>query len=289
MLAIIGVVVVLGAVVGGFTMEGGPPLVLIQPVELLIIGGAVIGGLLIAVPLKVLKILISQIIGILGSGLGKQAYLEVLQVMHDLFTKAKREGFTAIDSDLVTPEKSPIFSKHKGFTKNHHAMTFLCDSLRLVVDGAANSDELDAIMETELETHHEEGGQTSSILNKVGDSLPGLGIVAAVLGIVITMQAIDGPPAEIGHKVATALVGTFIGILLSYGVIQPMAQNLEHQAQCEGKYLACIKACLIAFSRGAPPIVAVEFGRRVIFSYDRPSNQEMESACKGTPANKETA
>ncbi|MDD5558307.1 flagellar motor stator protein MotA [Candidatus Methylomirabilis sp.] len=288
MLAIIGVVVVLGAVVGGFTMEGGPPLVLIQPVELLIIGGAVIGGLLIAVPLKVLKILMSQVIGILGSGLSKQAYLEVLQVMHDLFTKAKREGFTAIDSDLVAPEKSPIFSKYKGFTKNHHAMAFLCDSLRLVVDGAANPDELDTIMETGLETHHEEGSQTSSILNKVGDSLPGLGIVAAVLGIVITMQVIDGPPAEIGHKVATALVGTFIGILLSYGIIQPMAQNLEHQAQCEGKYLACIKACLVAFARGAPPIVAVEFGRRVIFSYDRPSNQEMESACKGTPI-KETA
>lgn len=283
MLAIIGIVVVFGAVVGGFMMEGGPFLVLMQPVEFLIIGGAVIGGLLIAVPMKVLKILVSQVIGILGAGLGKQAYLEVLQVMYALFTKAKREGFTAIDSDLVTPEKSPIFSKYVAFTKNHHAMTFLCDSLRLVVDGAVNPDELDAIMETELETHHEQGGQTPGILNKVGDSLPGLGIVAAVLGIVITMQAIDGPPAEIGHKVATALVGTFIGILMSYGVIQPMAQYLELQAQCEGKYLACIKACLIAFARGAPPIVAVEFGRRVVFSYDRPSNQEMESACKGTP------
>lgn len=283
MLPIIGVVVVFGAVVGGFAMEGGPIPVLVQPVELLIIGGASIGGLLIAVPLKVLKILVSRVIGALGSGLGKEAYLEVLQVMHDLFVKAKRDGFTAIDSDLSAPEKSPIFSKYKGFMKNHHAMTFLCDSLRLVVDGAVGPDELDALMETELETHHEEGGQSPSILSKVGDSLPGLGIVAAVLGIVITMQAIDGPPEEIGHKVAVALVGTFLGILMSYGVVQPLAQNLEQLAQSEGKYLACIRSCLVAFARGAPPIVAVEFGRRVIFSYDRPSNREMEAACKKTP------
>ena len=283
MLAIIGIVVVFGTVIGGFMIEGGPFMVLMQPVEFLIIGGAVIGGLLIAVPMKVLKILVSQVIGMLGTGLGKKAYLEVLQVMYDLFTKAKREGFTAVDSDLAAPKESPIFSKYAGFVKNHHAMTFLCDSLRLLVDGAVDSDELDAIMETELETHHEESGQTPGILNKVGDSLPGLGIVAAVLGIVITMQAIDGPPAEIGHKVAVALVGTFIGILLSYGVVQPMAQYLELQAQCEGKYLACIKVCLVAFARGSPPIIAVEFGRRVIFSYDRPSNEEMESACKGTP------
>lgn len=283
MLLIIGVVVVFGSVMGGFALEGGPLPVLFQPVEFLIIGGASIGGLLIAVPLKVLKILISRVIGTLGSGLSKGAYLEVLQVMHDLFTKAKRDGFTAIDSDLSAPEKSPIFSKYKGFVKNHHAMTFLCDSLRLVVDGAVNPDELDALMDTELETHHEEGGQGPSILSKVGDSLPGLGIVAAILGIVITMQAIDGPPAEIGHKVATALVGTFLGILLSYGLVQPLAQNLEQLTQSEGKYLACIRSCLVAFARGAPPIVAVEFGRRVIFSYDRPSNREMESACKGIP------
>ncbi|PWB80334.1 MAG: flagellar motor stator protein MotA [Candidatus Methylomirabilota bacterium] len=283
MFALIGIVVVFGTVIGGFAIEGGPIPVLIQPVELLIIGGASIGGLLIAVPLKLLKILIGHIMGTLGSGLGKEAYLEALQVLYDLFTKAKREGFTAIDSDLAGPEKSPIFSKYKGFAKNHHAMAFLCDSLRLVVDGAVDADELEAIMDTELETHHEEGAQTPSIMAKVGDSLPGLGIVAAVLGIVITMQAIDGPPEEIGHKVATALVGTFLGILASYGVVQPMSQSLEYQAQCEGKYLACIKACLVAFARGAPPIIAVEFGRRVIFSYDRPSNQEMESACKGTP------
>lgn len=288
MLALIGVVVVFGTVIGGFAMEGGPIPVLIQPVELLIIGGASIGGLLVAVPLKVLKILIRHVMGTLGSGLGKPAYLEVLQVLYDLFTKAKREGFTAIDSDLASPEKSPIFSKYKGFVKNHHAMTFLCDSLRLVVDGAVDADELEAIMDTELETHHEEGGQTPSIMAKVGDSLPGLGIVAAVLGIVITMQAIDGPPEEIGHKVATALVGTFLGILMSYGVVQPLSQSLEHQAQCEGKYLACIKTCLVAFARGAPPIIAVEFGRRVVFSYDRPSNQEMESACKGTPMKEAT-
>lgn len=284
MLAIIGVVIVFGAVAGGFAMEGGPIPVLIQWVEILIIGGAALGGLLIAVPLKVLKILIGQLIGTLGAGLSKAAYLEVLQVMYDIFTKAKREGFTAIDSDLVNPAQSPIFSKFKGFMKNHHAVTFFCDSLRLVVDGAVDAEELEAIMDTELETHHEESAQTPSILTKVGDSLPGLGIVAAVLGVVITMQAIDGPPAEIGHKVAVALVGTFLGILLSYGVVQPLAQNLEHQAHCEGKYLACIKAGLVAFARGAPPIVALEFGRRVIFSYDRPSNQEMESACKGTPS-----
>jgi chemotaxis protein MotA len=284
MFAIIGVVVVLGAVVGGYVLEGGPILVLFQPVELLIIGGACVGAILIATPLKILTILVRRTLGVLGTGHTKESYLELLQVMHDIFLKAKRDGYTAIDADVALPGKSAIFTKYPGFLANHHAVSFLCDSLRLLVDGAVNAEDLEAMMDTELETHHEEGTKPASILAKVGDSLPGLGIVAAVLGIVITMQHIDGPPEEIGHKVAVALVGTFLGILASYGIVQPLAQNIEHTADAETKYLACIKAALVAFARGAAPIVAVEFARRVIFSYDRPTNLEMENACKRLPA-----
>ena len=283
MFVIIGVVVVLGGVLGGFMIEGGPILVLIQPVEVLIIGGACIGAILIATPLKILTILVKRTLGVFGGGYTKGSYIEIMRVMHDIFVKAKRDGYTAIDADVALPEKSPVFTKYKGFLANHHAVHFFCDSLRLLVDGAVNADDLEAMMDTELETHHEEGSKPASILNKVGDSLPGLGIVAAVLGIVITMQAIDGPPEEIGHKVAVALVGTFIGILASYGIVQPLAQNMEHAADAESKYLACIKAGLVAFARGAAPIVAVEFARRGIFSYDRPTNMEMETACKGLP------
>jgi chemotaxis protein MotA len=276
MFILIGAAIVIVGVMGGFMIEGGPPLILIQPAEFMIIGGAALGALLVGTPLNVLKGLIARLPGLLtGAGPSKSLYLELLTAMYETFLNAKKNGFIALDADVSDPTASPIFSKYAGLLKNHHALSFLCDSLRLLVDGSATPGQLEEMMDAEIETHHEESARHPSLLARVGDSLPGLGIVAAVLGIVITMQAIDGPPAEIGHKVAVALVGTFLGILLCYGFIGPLSSNLEALGEDEGKFLQCIKAGILAFANGAAPIVAVEFSRRVIFSYDRPTGAEL--------------
>jgi len=282
---IIGAAVVLVGVIGGFVIEGGPIRLLIQPAELLIIGGATVGSLLISTPLKVLKGLLARLPKVLkGAGPGKSGYLELLTLLYEIFLNAKKNGYIALEQDVTEPEKSPIFSKYTGFLGDQHARDFTCDSIKLLVDGSVSPAQLETMMDAELETHHEEGARHPTILTRVGDSLPGLGIVAAVLGVVITMQAINGPPEEIGHKVAVALVGTFIGILLCYGFVSPLATNLEVMGHEEAKFLECIKAGILAFANGSAPIVAVEFARRVIFSYDRPTNVEMEAACKGIAA-----
>jgi len=281
MFIIIGAAIVVVGVVGGFMIEGGPPLIFFQPAEFMIIGGAALGALLVGTPLNVLKGLIARLPGLLtGAGPSKSLYLELLTAMYETFVNAKKKGFIALDADVSDPEASPIFSKYAGLLKNHHALSFLCDSLRLLVDGSVTPGQLEEMMDAEMETHHEEGARHPSLLARTGDSLPGLGIVAAVLGVVITMQAIDGPPAEIGHKVAVALVGTFIGILLCYGFVGPLSSNLEALGEDEAKFLQCIKAGVLAFANGAAPIVAVEFSRRVIFSYDRPTGTELDAASK---------
>lgn len=285
MFAIIGAVVVLTGVLGGFAIEGGPILVLFQPAEFLIIGGAAIGSVLIATPLKVLKGLVNRLPGVLADrGPSRSAYLELLTLLYETFLNAKKNGYIALEQDVSNPVNSSIFSKYPGVLKNHAALEFMCDSIKLLVDGSVSPAQLEELMDAELETHHEEAARHPGMLARVGDSLPGLGIVAAVLGVVITMQAINGPPEEIGHKVAVALVGTFVGILLCYGFVQPLAMNLEAMGYDEAKFLQCIKAGVLAFANGSAPIVAVEFARRVIFSYDRPSNAEMEAACKGVVA-----
>lgn len=285
MFVIIGAAVVLVGVVGGFVIEGGPVAVLIQPVELLIIGGAALGSLLIATPLKLLMALVRKLPRVLrGGGVSKAGYLDLLAFLYEIFLNAKKNGYIALEADITEPGKSPIFTKYASFLANHHAVEFFCDSLKLMVDGSVTPSQLEEMMDAELEVHHEEGGRFPGILSKVGDSLPGLGIVAAVLGIVITMGAINGPPEEVGHKVAVALVGTFMGILLCYGFVGPLASNLEALEHDEARYFQCIKAGILAFAKGAAPIVAVEFARRVIYSYDRPSNAEMEAACKGVAA-----
>jgi chemotaxis protein MotA len=285
MFAIIGTVVVLVGVLGGFVIEGGPVLLLLQPAEVLIIGGAAAGSILIATPVKVLKGLVKKLPrAFSGAGSSQTTYLEALTLLYELFVNARKNGYIALEPDLVDPANSNIFAKYPGFLKNHVALDFLRDSVKLLVDGSVTPAQLEEMMDAELETHHEEATRHPGILAKVGDSLPGLGIVAAVLGVVITMQAINGPPEEIGHKVAVALVGTFMGILLCYGFVSPLAMNLEAMAHDEAKFLQCIKAGVLGFASGSAPIVAVEFARRVIFSYDRPTNAEMETACKGLMA-----
>jgi chemotaxis protein MotA len=284
MLAIIGLVVVTGAVISGFLMEKGQIMVLFQPAEFLIIGGAALGTLLVGVPPKVLKSVISQLGKILGSGPTKKSYTDLMVMMYELFNVARKDGLVGLEAHIESPEKSAVLSKYPDLMKNHHALGFLVDTMRLIIMGGVPEHDLEAMMDLDLETHHHENLKPSVSLARVGDALPGLGIVAAVLGVVITMGAIDGPPSEIGEKVGAALVGTFLGVLLSYGFVQPLAANIEQMTDAESKYYICLKQGLLAFHKGFAASIAVEFARRVITSDVRPSFSEVEEACRATKA-----
>jgi chemotaxis protein MotA len=279
--ALIGIVVVTVSVFVGFVLEGGPLLVLLQPAEFLIIGGAALGGLLISSSPGLLRKIVKQSVAAARpSPFTRELYLEMLQLLYELLVKAKRNGLIALESDLLAPAESPIFSTHPALLARRDAVLFICEALGMLVDGTMRPDDFEMVLNTHLETHHEEESKAALALAKVGDTLPGLGIVAAVLGIVITMQSVDGKPEEMGHKVAAALVGTFLGVFLSYGYVQPLASNLELQASAELRFMQCIKNCLVAFARGAPPLVAVEVARHVMFSEDRPEADDVAEACR---------
>jgi chemotaxis protein MotA len=285
MFAIIGIVVVLGAVVGGYLMEHGNLKVLMQPAELVIIGGAAAGTLLIANPIATVMKIVHGLIGIIkGSGYDKAFYLETLKMLNDLFNQARKNGMVKLEEDVEAPEKSPIFSKYPKFLANHHAVYFVCDTLRMAISGGVQTHDLDQMMEMDMEVHHHEASVPISALNTVADALPGLGIVAAVLGVVITMGSLGGPPEEIGHKVGAALVGTFLGILMCYGFLGPLASNLQKMNDAEGDYLRCLRQGVISFVKGSAPILAVEFARRSIPGDTRPSFAELEAACKHAAA-----
>jgi len=283
MFSIIGMVVVIGAIVGGYLMEKGNLAVLMQPAELLIIGGAALGTLLIANPLPVLIKLIKMILAVLGGDkYNKVRYTDTLKMLNDLFSRGRKGGISSLEPDVEDPHKSEVFKKYDFVMKDHHVLDFICDTLRMAMTGTVSHFDLDQMIELDLEVHHHEVGAPIAALSTVADALPGLGIVAAVLGVVITMGAIGGPPAEIGHKVAAALVGTFLGILLCYGFLGPLALMMTKINDSEAQYYNCLRTGLIAFVRGAAPILAVEFARRSIPSTSRPSFQEMEAACKGS-------
>jgi chemotaxis protein MotA len=282
MFAIIGIVVVFGAVIAGYLMEHGNLKVLMQPAELVIIGGAAIGTVLIGNPLHILKQMAAGVMGVFGgSKFSKKAYLESLKTVYDLLNKARREGLVSLEADVEDVSKSPILSKNSLFVKNHHVRDFFCDSMRMAVSGMEPFD-LDQVLELDMEVHHHQATQPIAALSTMADSLPGLGIVAAVLGVVITMGALGGPPEEIGHKVAAALVGTFLGILLCYGLVSPLAANMTKAADDESAYLQVLRVFIFSFLKGAAPIVAVEVARRAIPGHVRPSFQEVEKACRGT-------
>ena len=281
MFAIVGIVVVFGAVLGGFLMEHGHVRVLLQPAELLIIGGAGCGTVLIANPLHILKQIAAGIPSVFGgSKFTKQRYLDSLKMIYDLVNKARREGLMSLESDVEQPDKSPVLSKHPEFLKDHHVRDFFCDTMRMAITGVEAFD-LDQLLDLDMEVHHHHASQPVASLSTMADSLPGLGIVAAVLGVVITMGALGGPPEEIGQKVAAALVGTFLGILLCYGLVGPIAANMAKTAEDERAYLHVIRVTMIAFLKGSAPVLAVEFGRRAIPSHVRPSFQEVEATCRG--------
>lgn len=278
----IGAVVVLLSVVAGYMMHGGHVGVLFQPSEFLIIGGAAVGSMFISTPPAVMRHLIVQLKSAQKPASVRADYLDLLTMLYSLLRHSQQAGVMALEQHAEAPEKSSILSAHAHFLQREPAVAFLCDTLRVMVMGGVSTHDLESLMEEDLEVHHHELLKPSSMLAKVGDALPGLGIVAAVLGVVITMGAIDGSPAEIGQKVAAALVGTFLGVFLAYGFVQPLASTLEHRAGAETKYLECIKAGLLAAHKGLPPAIAVEFARRVLPEDVRPTFAETERACRET-------
>ncbi|MCU1304124.1 MAG: chemotaxis protein [Candidatus Sulfotelmatobacter sp.] len=289
MFAIIGIVVVFGCVVAGYLMEHGNLRVLIQPAELVTILGAAIGTVLIANPLHILKQIAGGIGGVFaGSKYTRQAYIDSLKMMYELLNKARKDGLMALEGDVEEPEKSPVFAKGPSVFRNHHVRDFVCDSLRMAITGVDAFD-LDQMLDLDLEVHHHQSALPTAALNSMADSLPGLGIVAAVLGIVITMGALGGPPEEIGKKVAAALVGTFLGILLCYGLVGPIAASMGKIADDEHAYLYVLRVLIVSFLKGTAPIMAVEVARRAVPGHVRPSFKEVETACRNKAPSDEAA
>jgi chemotaxis protein MotA len=289
MLVIVGAVVVMVAVLGGYAIEGGNFAVLIQPAELVIIGGAAVGSMLIGTTLPVLKSMVAQVTGLFGAGVTKDDFADLLTMLYKLFRQIQQGGVMSIESHLEKPAESSIFGKHTKFLKRHHSLDFLADSMKVIIVGGINAHDLDSLMEEDLRAHHEVEGKPAIVMTKVGDAMPGLGIVAAVLGIVITMGHIDGPPAEIGEHVGAALVGTFLGILISYGFLQPLAAAMESRVAEDGKYEECIRAGIMAVYKGLPPAIAIEFARRVLPNEVRPTFEETEKLCRAAKSGPEAA
>lgn len=285
MFVIIGMVVVLACVIGGFMMHEGPLAVLIQPNEILIIVGAALGSVLVATPFSRIKLMIGGLIRVIkGDPYTKKEYLALLKTMFEIFNSAKINGLMSIEPHIEKPSASTIFKKNPFLTGQHQALSFFCDSMRIMLTGGVPPYDLESLLEADIETHHADSAGLIGVVQKTADSLPGLGIVAAVLGIIVTMGKINGPPEEIGFSVAAALVGTFMGILICYGYVGPLATHMEHLAESEAHFLGCIKSGVVAFAKGSPPILVVEFARRVIAEDVRPSFAEVEKAAKEVKA-----
>ena len=281
MFAIIGIVVVFASIISGFLIEKGHILVLLQPAELLIIAGSATGTLLVANPTHVIKAIAAGLMGVLkGSPFGKERYLSTLKMMYQFLNKVRKEGLLSVEMDVEKPEESTIFKEYPEFIADHHARDFVCDTLRMAITGGVDPFDMDQMMELDMEVTHSGSTLPVTSLTTVADSLPGLGIVAAVLGVVITMGSLGGPPEEIGEKVAAALVGTFLGILLCYGVVGPLASNMAKTADAHNEYLHVLRVLILSFLKGSAPMIAIEMGRRAIPAHVRPSFDEMEKNCK---------
>jgi chemotaxis protein MotA len=280
MLIIVGLTVVVAAVIGGFLMAGGHLGVLVQPSEFVVIGGAAVGSLIVSTPKTVLLGVVSQVKAAMGGGLGKDDYVDLLSMLYQVFKQVQQGGVMSLEPHFEDPANSPLLTRYPKFLARHEALDFLADSVKIIIVGGIASHDLEALMDEDLKVHHDEALRPASALTKIGDALPGLGIVAAVLGVVITMGHIDAPAAEVGHHIGAALVGTFLGILMSYGFVQPLAGALEARVNEDSYYCLCIKAGLLAVYKGNPPAIAVEFARRVLPHSIRPSFNETEQFCR---------
>jgi chemotaxis protein MotA len=285
MFAIVGILLVFGAVIGGFLMEKGHITVLLQPAEFLIIVGAGLGTLLIANPMHTLKAIGSSALGVFGkSHFTKERYVSVLKMMFELLNKVRRSGMLSIEADIEEPKESLIFKEYPAFVQDEHVCSFVCDTMRMAVTGGVEPFDLDQMMDLDMEVQHRCAHQPVSSLLTAADSLPGLGIVAAVLGVVITMGALGGPAEEIGRKVAAALVGTFLGILLCYGLVGPIGSFMSKEAEEEHAFLYVLRVLMISFIKGNAPVQAVEMARRAVPTHVRPTFAEVEAACHREPA-----
>ena len=281
MISIVGIVIVLGAIAGGYLMEHGKFAVLMQPAELVIIFGAAVGTLIVANPLPTLKKVIAGLTGVIqGSPFTKAYYLETLKMLYELFTLSRKAGMAKLEEEVDNPDKGQVLSKYPKFLKHHHASHFLCDTLRMAVSGGVDPLDIENMMEADLEVHHKESHEPIAALSTMADALPGLGIVAAVLGVVLTMGALGGPKEAIGEKVAAALVGTFLGILLCYGIFGPLAGAMAKNTDAESAYFGVLRLGAVGFVKEMSPIMAVELARRAIPSGVRPTFQDMEGACR---------
>jgi chemotaxis protein MotA len=281
LLVIIGYIIVLASVFGGFALAGGHLASLFQPVELLMIGGAAFGAFFVGNNGKSIKATIAALPSLLkGSKYTKTLYLELMSLMSEILTKVRKEGLMSIEGDIEAPEESPIFSKYPGILADHHVMEFITDYLRLMVSGNMDAFQIENLMDNEIDTHHHEGEVPVQCIAKLGDGLPAFGIVAAVMGVVHTMASVGLPPAELGILIANALVGTFLGILLAYGFVGPLSGLLEQKLQESTKMFQCVKVTLLASLNGYAPALAIEFGRKVLYSTERPSFRELEEHIK---------
>lgn len=285
MLIIIGYIIVLLCVFGGFAMSGGHLAAIFQPLELLIIGGAAIGAFVVGNSMGVIKSVCKAIPGAFkGVKAGKQTSNDLLGLMYALLNKARQQGLMSLETDVDEPENSPIFTAYPTILANHHVTEFICDYFRLIITSNLQPHQLESLMDMEIETHHTEETIPANAVTKIADGMPAFGIVAAVLGVVHTMESISLPPAELGVLIAHALVGTFLGILLGYGFIGPLASAIEQRANQTLLMLQCVKTTILASISNNPPIIAVEFGRKVLFSSERPSFNEMNEEIKNPKA-----
>ncbi len=285
MLVIVGYVIIIISVFGGFALAGGHVASLWQPVEVLMIAGGAIGAFVVGNSNKAIKATLKNLPGVFKeTPYNKELYMELMSLLYAILAKIKKEGLMSIEADVDDPAKSAIFKKFPKIVADHHITEFMTDYLRLMVGGNLNSMEIENLMDCELETHHQEGEVPIHCVAKLGDGLPAFGIVAAVMGVVHTMESVHLPPAELGILIAAALVGTFLGILLAYGFVSPLSGKLEHQLHESSKLLECIKITLLANLNGYSPVLAVEFGRKALFSTERPSFMELEKHIKKAKA-----
>jgi chemotaxis protein MotA len=281
LLVIIGYVIVCASVFGGFAMAGGHLAALFQPLELLMIGGAAAGAFFVGNNGKSIKATLAALPTLLkGSRYTKDLYMELMSLLFDVLSKIRKEGLMSIEGDIEKPEDSPVFSKYPGVLADHHIMEFITDYLRLMVSGNMDAFQIENLMDNEIETHHHEGAVPAHCIAKLGDGLPAFGIVAAVMGVVHTMESVGIPPSELGMLIAHALVGTFLGILLAYGFVGPLSSLLEQKLEESSKMFQCTKVTLLASLNGYAPALAVEFGRKVLFSTERPTFSELEDHIK---------
>ena len=279
----VGILVVIICVFGGFVLAGGHLHVIWQPFEIMIIFGAAFGGYVIGNPISTVKMGLSKAIkGLTGTSTSKAHYTELLQLLFQLFQIFRKDGPQAVEKHIEEPNSSEIFKNYPSFLKNHHAVHFLCDTMKITLSADLTQYDVDDLLDADLKVAHEEEHAAAHAVGNTADALPGLGIVAAVLGIVHTMSLLDQGTQVIGHSVGAALIGTFLGVLMCYGFVGPMAKKMEADIDAEGRYLYVIKAALVALQRGAPPLVCVEYARRSIPPLDRPSFEEMDKATKDT-------